>query len=189
MSREVNCIAAYLRTRPIAPILEQSDEKENLIALKVMYILDFEMDRNELYTRMENVNCDTLLMQLLRFHTFKSFKFYEYTVKRELKRLTLQCTVCGLLGPYACILSHMAINHTLHVGLKMCLYCDRVELRKHFDNNSLDRCYRNYLRERNINESDTNVCKIVSEFYDMMRRISEKFSVITVRKHNYAGKR
>lgn len=47
MSIEADRITEYLRTRPIAPILEQSDEKENLIALKFMYILDYETERNQ----------------------------------------------------------------------------------------------------------------------------------------------
>lgn len=189
MSQEINRISAYLHTRPIAPILEQSDEKENLIALKVMCVLDFEMEQNHLYDRIQNAKRDTLMMQLMQFHTFQSFKFYEYNVKREIKQFALRCTACGLLGPYACILSHMAINHDLHIGLKMCLYCDRVQLQKHFDNNSLERCYRSYLREQNITENDTNVCKIVTEFYDLLKKISEKFSIITTRNHNYAAKR
>lgn len=188
MPREVNRIASYLRTRPIAPILEQSNEKENLIALKVMYILDYETERIKLYERMQSVNSNTLLTQLMQFHTFQSFKFYDYIVKRELKQYVLRCTMCGLLGPYASILSHMAINHDVHIGLKMCLFCDRVELQKHFDNNSLERCYRNYLREQLINE-ETNVCQIMTDFYDMLRKISEKFSIITIRNHNYAAKR
>lgn len=189
MPTEADSIAAHLRTRPIAPILEQSNEKQNLVALKVMSVLDFEMDSIGLYSRIKTVNSDRLLMQLMQFHTFQFFKYYEYNVNREIKRLILQCTVCGLVGPYACIVSHMAINHDLHTGLKMCLYCERVELQKHFNNNSLERCYKIYLRDRNIDEVDTRVSNIVKEFYKMLWRISGKFSIITIRNQNYGAKR
>lgn len=182
-------IASYLRTRPIAPIFKRSNEKGNAIALKIMCILDKETERSQLYDRIQKTKSDTLMMQLMQFHTFQSFRFYDYNVKREIKQYALRCTACGLIGPYACILTHMAINHDLHIGLKMCVYCDRAELQKHFDNNSLERCYRNYLRERNINECDTVEGKIVSEFYDMLRKICEKLSIVTVRNHSYAAKR
>lgn len=189
MCREMKRIAAYLRTRPIAPILALSDESRGLAALKVMFVLDYEMERSRMYERIQSADSDTLLLQLLHFHTFQSFKFYEYNVRKEMKPFALQCTACGLLGPYAYILSHMAINHNLHIGLKMCLYCDRVELQKHFDNNTLDRCYRTYLRDRNITEWHTNVCKIVTEFYDFLKKIAERFSTVTIRSNNYAAKR
>lgn len=189
MSSEEESIAAYLRTTPIAPILEQSDENQSLIALKVMAVLDNEMNRNGLYNRIDRTNSDTLLMQLLQFHTFQSFKYYDYVLRREIKRLTLRCTVCGLFGPFTCILSHMAINHDSHIGLKMCLYCDRVEMQKHFENHSLDRCYVKYLREQNITASEKIVCEIVAEFYDMLRKISDKFSIITTRNQTYSAKR
>lgn len=189
MSSEANWIATYLRSRPIAPILEQSNEKENLIALKFMYCLNYEIEQNKLYDRMQNANSDALMMKLMEFKSFKSFLFYEYTVKQELDRFALLCTVCGLLGPYRCILSHMAINHNTHTGSKMCLYCDGIELQKHFDENSLKQCYRNYSREQNINESDRSVCKVVKEFYDLLKEISVKFSLITTRSQQFTAKR
>lgn len=189
MSREINHIAAYLRTRPIAPVLAQSNESEGLRALKVMLVLDHEMERIHMYERIQSANSETLLMQLMLFHTFQSFKFYDYNVRKEIKTFALQCTACGLLGPCAYILSHMAINHNLHIGLKMCSYCDRVELQKHLENKTLDRCYRNYLRDRNIIEWDTNVCKIVAEFYEWLKKFAEKISNVTTRHQNYAAKR
>lgn len=190
MSEEVNRLTAYLQKRPIAPILAQSDEKQNLTALKFMVILDHETERNQLYTRMRMVNSTSLMLQLMQFHKFESFTFYDYSrIRREMKTFVLQCSACGLIASYACIMVHMAVNHNLHMGSKMCGYCDRAEIQKHIDNNTLDRCCGNYLRERNITKWDTTVCKIVAEFYDMLKIISEKFSVVTFRNHNYAAKR
>lgn len=189
MCDEAYRIIEYLQTRPIAPILEQSDEKGNIVALKFMYILDNETERSQLYDRIRNAKSASLMQQLMQFHTFKSFKFYDYNVKRGLKTFVLQCTACKLIGPYPYILSHMAINHNLHIASKMCGYCDRVELQKHFDSNTLGRCYGNYLRDRNIYDWDANVCKIVVEFYDMLKRVSDQFSIITIRSQNYAAKR
>lgn len=188
MSSEIDYITEYLRTRPIAPILERSVEKDNLIALKFM--LDYEMEQRKLYRRIQNINSASLLMmQLMQFHSFESFRFYDYVVKQEVNKLVLQCSSCGLIGPYASMQTHMAINHNVHIASKMCGYCNCVELREHFDNNTIGRCLVNYLNERNISEWDTNVCNIVAEFYDILRNIAEKFSIITTRRKNYAAKR
>lgn len=106
MSSEIHRIAAYLRTRPIAPILAQSNEKQSLVALKFMVILDHETERNQLYQRMRMVNSTSLMLQLMQFHKFESFKFYDYAIKRNeivcfaMHGVWADCTVCMHFGAH-----------------------------------------------------------------------------------------
>lgn len=100
----------------------------------------------------------------------------------------LQCELCGLTGPYGYILTHMAINHNVHIGLKTCAYCDRSDLKAHITDGSLQQCYANYL-QRNGLERNEEVCSIVTNFYYMLKGLSLKFKVITMRNCEFAGKR
>lgn len=122
-------ITSHLCGRPIARIFEQSREKDTAVALKLMCILDFHIDRSNLYTQIQATN-PKLLAQLMKFHTFASYRFFDYAVNKDFAKRILRCKFCDLVGRHANILSHMAINHNCHIGLKMCVYCNRVELKK-----------------------------------------------------------
>lgn len=181
-------ITAHLHGRPIARILEQSHEKNNIIALKLMCILDSEMDRLNLYTDIQSTN-PKLLGLLLRTISFGTFKYFDYAVKKEIGPRILRCKFCDLVGPYACILSHMALSHSASIGLKMCAYCNRCELEKHFADNSLDQCYQRYIQQNewHDHECNANVLDIVIKFFAMLKRLSKKFEVYSVRQKQYTG--
>lgn len=181
-------IVRHLRGRPIACIFEQSHEKDNLIALKLMCILDSEMDRLNLYAEINATN-PKLLGLLLRCTSFATFKYFDYAVKKEIGPRILRCKFCELVGPYACILSHMTISHNTHVGVKVCAYCNRCELQKHFEENTLDECYQRYIQQNEWHEFECNVgaLNIVIKFFEMLKRLSKKFEVYSIRQKSYAG--
>lgn len=181
-------IAEHLRGRPIAIVFEQSHEKDNIIALKLMCILDFQMELLDLYSKIQSSN-PKLLGLLLRFSSFASFKYYDYAVKKEIGPRILRCKFCDLVGQYAHILSHMAINHNTNVGMKICVYCNRVELEKHFVENSLDQCYQKYLQQNEWHdyECNENVLDMVINFFGMLKRLSKKFEIYSMRQKQYTG--
>lgn len=181
-------IAAHLRGRPFAEIFEQSHEKDNVIALKLMCILDFQMEQLNLYTKIQATK-PKLLGLLLQFSSFASFKYYDYAVKKEIGARVVRCKFCDLVGPYANILTHMAINHNTHVGMKMCLYCNRVELENHFTEKSLDPCYQKYLRQNETNDGKFNpkVLEIVTGFFAMLKKLSKTLDIHSVRQKQYTG--
>lgn len=179
-------IEIHLSKRPIARILNQSNENNDSIALRLMCIIDYYMEERHLYSRIAKTQCPKLLVQLLKFHTFVSFKYYDYRASRKVGDNVLRCKFCDLVGPYTYILTHMAINHNAHIGLKMCAYCNREELKTHFNNETFDKCYNHYL-QRHVVTRDDEIFEIVASFYALIKEISEKLNVCTVRNHAYAG--
>lgn len=179
-------IAIHLSNRPIAVIVEQSNEKSNLIALQLMCIIDYYMEERHLYNRLAKAKCPKLLMQLMKFSTFASFKYYDYRASRKIGDKILRCKFCELSGPYTCILSHMSINHNAHIGLKLCTYCYREELKTHFNDGTFDKCYKTYMRKHDVQKND-NIIEIVATFYGLIKEIAEKLNVCTIRNHAYAG--
>lgn len=181
-------IVEHLRGRPIAEIFEQSNEKDNIVALKLMCILDFYMEHLNFYAKIEATN-PNLLGLLLQFSSFASFKYYDYVVPKAIGTRVLRCKFCDLVGSYALILTHMALNHNAHIGIKTCLYCQRVELEKHFVENSLDQCYQKYIQRSEWNDQKlgVNVLEIVANFYLMLRKLSKKFDACSIRHKQYTG--
>lgn len=179
----------HLRRRPIARIFEQCREKDNDAALKLMCILDYGTERLDLYTKIQAAS-PKFLAQLMQFYTFASFKFYNYLVKKEIGARILRCKFCDLIGPYANILSHMAINHNAHIGVKMCVYCNRTELDKHFEDKTLDECYQKYVERVKIYDDEwhSNVCEIVAKFYGMLRKLSKKLDICSNRNKCFTGR-
>lgn len=184
----ISRIVAHLRGRPMARIFEQCHEKNNIIALKLMCILDAELERLNLYSEIQASN-PKLLGLLLRTTSFATFKYYDYVVKKEIGRRILRCKFCDLVGGYACILSHMAMSHNTNVGMKVCAYCNRCELEKHFAENTLDQCYQRYLQQNEWHdyECNANVLDIVAKFFAMLKRLSKKFDVYSIRQKKYTG--
>lgn len=180
----IQAIAQHLQKGPFAPIFDQSSEKDDHVALKFMCIVDYKTQRWDLYNRIKDN--PKLLGQLMQFRSYGRFKYYDYQAGHEMGKRVLKCKFCELIGPYGCILSHMAINHNTHIGVKVCNYCNRIDLRKHYDDNSLQQCYGNYLQQHDIQWNES-VCLIVSDFYAMLKTLSQKFKINTVRNHVFAA--
>lgn len=185
---EINIIANYLKNLPIAPIFDSSHEKDNLIALKLMCVVNFYMQRDhrKLYERMNAY--PKLKSQLLEFHSYSHFTYYDYQVnKTKLGKSVFQCTYCDLVGPTANIMTHLAISHNIHTASKICVYCKRKNFRNHFYESSFDECYQNYILKNHI-EWDGIVCGIICDFYDLLKLMSKVLNVCINRQHNYAAK-
>lgn len=179
-------IEIHLSKRPMARILERTNEKNNPVALRLMCIIDYYMEERRLYSRISKTQSPKLLIQLLKFHTFVSFKYYDYRASRKVGDKVLRCKFCELIGPYCYILTHMAINHNAHIGLKICAYCNRQELKFHFIDGMFDHCFGNYSQKHGVIK-DNEVSEIVAAFYGLIKEVSEKLNVCTVRNHAYAG--
>lgn len=184
---EVAMLTKHLLERPIAPIFENCSEKNNLTALRFMFIVDYHTLKLNLYVRIDKSSHPKLLTQLLKFDQFETFKYYDYRMNSKIGRRVLQCKYCELIGPLDCILTHMIINHSVHTGQKQCVFCDDVEFKTHIANNTLDRCYDNYIHRQRI-EINRIVYKITDDFYKMLKTLSEKLSISTVRNQCYAAR-
>ncbi|XP_037027493.1 uncharacterized protein LOC119068136 [Bradysia coprophila] len=168
------------------------DEKNDETALKFMCIIDYEIERNGLYEKIKNTNYPKLFEELLCFHSYKNFTYYEYKDSPFLNGKNVQCCRCELFGTYTSILTHIAINHDLHIGNRLCFYCGKKELKIHFEEESLQKCYEEYLLSKNITEVELGaiaVHKVITEFYDVMKSFSKSMGVLIVRKlHSYTAK-
>lgn len=186
----------HLLTRPIAPMLEHlgETEKNDEIALKFMCVVDYDVTRKSLYERISDTKFPKLFNELLGFHSYKSFQYYDYVGNNHFSGKFLQCKFaqCQFFGPYTLVLTHMAINHNMHYGFKLCAYCCRVELKMHLADGSFQRCHEQYLQRTDISDKVFEVgavCAIIADFYDVMKECAKKFGVYTKRQlHNYAGK-
>lgn len=181
-----DAIAQHLRKGPFASIFEQSSEKDDHNALKFMCIVDYNAQRLDLYTRMLSAD-RKLLAQLMHFRSYGSFRYYDYQVGQEIGNRVLKCKFCELIGPYGCILTHMAINHNEHMPLKTCTYCNAIDLKKHFRDDSLHQCFVNYLRSNDIEVNET-VFSIITEFYAMLEELSDKLAIKTLAGRGRASK-
>lgn len=180
-------ITKHLMTRPIYPILENSSEKDDFTALQFMCIVDFYATHYvKLYDRIEEVQQPKLLGQLLQFSEFGKFKYFHYAMPKQYGNCALQCKYCPLVGPCGCILSHMAISHSVHTALKNCIFCNTEMLETHTDT-SLTKCYSNYV-ERNDIHVNEEVYKIIANFYEMMKKLSQILNICLTRRKGYAGK-
>ncbi|XP_055297568.1 uncharacterized protein LOC129566057 [Sitodiplosis mosellana] len=185
----------YLSSRPISVVLDKlsDDEKNDEIALKFMSIVDYELERKNLYTRIRSTNLPKMLQELLGFKSYKSFAYYEYINNSKLDGKNVQCPYCQLFGPYASMLTHLAINHNISIGYKICFYCHHWELKDHFDSeSSLQICYENYLQQHEISDivrDSFAVHQIIKDFYSVIKQLSVSLGVVTQRQiHRYAGK-
>lgn len=175
----------HLEKCSFAPILENSKEKYDVKAVKLMFVVDFFMTEHNLY---EKINPHPkMLNELLQFNSYGSFKYYGCQVNRRIDNRLLKCTFCELIGPYALVITHIAINHNAHISLKQCAYCKRDNLISHVTNNSLDTCYNNYLQKHGVNVTDDNVSNIVVEFYTFLRNLAKQLDVLSLRSSTFSG--
>lgn len=187
-AHKVASLTERLKTLKIYPIFQECSEKNNITALQFMCILDFYANYYiKLYDRISGSQQPKLLGQLLQFSQFEKFKYFYYPVNKQYGNCVLQCKYCPLVGPCGCILSHMVINHNVHTALNKCIFCEKEMLEMHLANNSLLKCYMKYL-ERNDIQIDINVCGIVANFYEMLRKLSQILNICSTRRKGYAGK-
>lgn len=177
-------LTEYLSGRPIAPILKESKEKGDLKALKVMCVVDYYMQKCNLYDRMKQQ--PKLLCQLMGFHSYGSFKFYDCHVVSEISSHVLQCKFCELAGPYHLMMTHMAINHNAHISHTCCAFCNRVDVAEHIQYGTLNECYRQYMERYGISPDDAPRF-IVRKFYEQLRNIARAVDVLITRHDSFTG--
>lgn len=192
----LDALKEHVSKREIAPLmrkLEEKNEQNSQKALKFLSVLDFEIEKKLLYNVMKRLKCQAkLLPLLLSFTTYDDFKFYFYQPTRELAIIIsdriLKCKFCPLVGPYTCILSHMAISHNTHVGCTKCAYCKGKKITGD-STHSIESCYQRYLKIEEINEIDAKMEMVpfVKEFFLMLKDLSVKLGVLIKRNDYYAG--
>lgn len=177
----------HLQSRPIAPIVNGSKETTNLSALKVLCILDHQLEVNELYPEMNEM--PKLMGQLLRFHSFGSFRYIHYKLPKHVNvdDKILKCKQCELIGSYPLMLNHMTINHNIHISAAQCLWCEKATLQNHLEENSLDRCYENYLEKQQF--SSIKYPNVFEKFYNLLKKIAQKLGVKVARKEDFKNAR
>lgn len=184
---ETILIAQHLEKQMIAPIFRDSDEKNNLIALKLMCVVDYHVSHNNLYNRIKmQTEYPKLLKELLSFRSFGSFAYYNYQMnKSKFGKMVFKCKWCELVGNVEFIFTHMAINHNAHISVNGCVYCDR---REHANETEFLKCYTEYLQKHSVT-FDENVTKVVADFYEMLKKLSaDTLNVCIKRNHCYLAK-
>lgn len=178
-------IHEHLSGRPIAPIFAKSMEKDNVIAMKLMCVIDYLLEKRGLNAEIDAV--PKLREQLLQLKSYASFRFYNYSAPYHWFRdEILQCKICEFVGPYLLTHVHMSVTHDFHVGVKQCLWCNyKTEFEKHILDGSAHECYDIYLTKEQLHE--VNVPKVVMSFYDMLKVIATALDVKSERTHAFAG--
>lgn len=178
-------IVKHLMTRPIAPIVMSSMEKEDEIALKVMIILDYYVQKCDLYGNISAV--PNLFDQLFKFKSYASFQYYKYVLDDSLKKKLLKCEFCDLLSTYEITITHMALNHDKHLNVRYCQWCKKTDLKTHKRFKDFKRCYSKYghnkfdLKKRwRINE----YLGIIRRFYKIVSGVAKKLGVHIQRNEN-----
>lgn len=178
-------ILNHLMNRPIASIVVNSLEKNFDIALKVMCVLDYYVEKENLYADIKAI--PKLLEQIMRFRYFGSFKYYEYKLKKSLLMLrVLQCESCEFIGPYKTTLEHMVMTHDRHKSGLICQYCNKTQLRNHERCHTLENCFMTYKIRKQIN-SNYEWPPVICEFYELVRKIAVKLGVNIQRTEGYKG--
>lgn len=179
-------ILEHLKKRKIATIVEKSKEKKNLNALKIMSIIDHNMESYGMY---EEINSATpkLLKQLLDFKSFSAFHYWRYCVQNKFNnKFILMCRICKLIGPYHLILTHMATTHEAHHAAKTCNWCKKSDVKEHITNKTLEKCHKQYLQQKGI--TSTNFPKIIVKFYEMLRDLATALGVNSTRGDSYTAR-
>lgn len=185
----INALKLHLSKRQISPILENLNEKNEQnseTALKFLCVLDYNIEKNLLYNEMKIH--PKFLKQLLSFTSYENFKFYQYKSGKDITEIIgnriLKCQFCDLIGPYTFILTHTAISHNVHIGLKKCAYCNREEIQN--ASHSIEMCYKNYLDKRNIDDKNVPV-KFFDGFFEMLNQLAKVLDVCIKRIDNFNG--
>lgn len=78
----------------------------------------------------------------------------------------------------------MAINHCAHFGLKMCAYCNDIDLSAHTVA-SFERCRDNYYIRNGIKRNFE--CYLVKIFYEALEDVADKIGAVVKRNKAYVG--
>lgn len=169
----------HLMSRPMASIYLSSDEKNNKVALKLMCVIDFLVQKSRLNDEIDSV--PNLRHQLLQLSSFESFGYYEYLGSCDCLQLEVyKCKLCGLFGSYLLILTHLALTHDMHIGMKKCLKCKRSEI-----NRNMSQEYHDLYLVRM--EHTMTYPRVVAKFYDMLRSIGIALKVKVNRYATFDG--
>lgn len=183
-SKMVSRLLEYLNGRKIARIVQESTEKNDEIALKLMCVIDQKLEEGKLYDEMDA--SPKLMKKLLNFRSFSQFHFYKYRPLKNFNHI-LKCKYCTLHGPYYLMLSHMALSHGSNVGAKMCLWCHKIDMLDHVKKRNLITCYENYLKKEDL-EEDVAYPSVVIKFYELIENLAKLLGVLTERKQHYLGR-
>lgn len=167
-------ILEHLMSRPIASIVSSSQEKTNVIALKLMCIVDYQLEIANMYPEITAI--PTLAHQLLAFHSYASFKYLKYKLPEYFAgKKMLKCKHCELFGPYLLVLTHMNISHNFHTNGKLCMWCERMKLNSHASQNSLNQCYDKYIQSQQL--CDAKYPKVFKKFYRLLHSLAKYLRV------------
>lgn len=160
----------------------------DVISLKLMCVIDFQLENNRLYRSLQAV--PKLMEQLLNFYSFGAFKYYKYKMARHFNiRNVLKCKQCEFFGPYLVVLEHMTINHNIHVNTNLCMWCEKTDLQTHISQNTTDQCYRDYVNKF----SSVYYDPVIPKFYELLEKLATKLNVKVYRretfKNNHTSKR
>lgn len=170
----------HLRARPIAPIVNASTETDNEMALKLMCIIDYQLENNRLYPELRS--SPKLMGQLLNLYSFGSFKYFKYKVSKQFAiGGMLKCKHCELIGPYIVVLEHMTINHNIHINTKLCMWCEKTDFQTHISENTIHQCYQACVNKF----SSKYVPPVVAKFYMLLEKLATKLKVKTIRRENF----
>lgn len=179
----------YLSRQEFAPILKEVPDKQTdcVWALKLMCIVHYEVDQDSLYDELKKRS--QLMCQLMNFD-YCLFKYYHYQTLNKTLNCRLKCQYCSLVADYSCVLTHMAITHNAHVGLKKCAYCDPrnpTDLSKHTVA-EFKQCQEEYYKKHSITtKKDLMETFLIENFYKCMGRIAKKLKVVVLRNRWYGG--
>lgn len=172
----------HLQCRPIASIVNLSRENDSSSMLKLISLLDYELETSNLYEKILPI--PKLPVQLLTFQSLASFKYFSYKLPKYLfGDKLLKCKVCHLVGPYATVLEHMATNHNLHANAKICMWCERTIFKMHISQNTINQCYGIYLRNHNLN--NVKCPKAIKSFYKLLKRLATELNVKISRSESF----
>lgn len=173
----------HLQRRKFAPVVrELSIEQQNCErALKLMCIVDHKIEKEDLYQELEKYKLP--IVKLMKFD-FCLFKYYDYQQLQRTKSCLLKCRYCDLVAEYSFILTHMAINHCAHFGLKMCAYCNDIDLSAHTVA-SFEKCRDNYYIRNGIKRNFE--CYLVKIFYEALEDVADKIGAVVKRNKAYVG--
>lgn len=173
----------HLQRRKFAPVMrELSIEQQNCErALKLMCIVDHKIEKENLYQELEKYKLP--IVKLMKFD-YCLFKYYDYQQLQRTKSCLLKCRYCGLVAEYSFILTHMAINHCAHFGLKVCAYCNDVDLSAHTVA-SFEKCRDNYYTQNGIERNFESY--LVKIFYEALEDVADKIGAVVKRNKGYVG--
>lgn len=175
----------HLSSRPFASILRhQLLRGENSIALKLMCIIDYLLETKHLYP--EILGEPKLSEQLLRFHNFEQFHYYEYKLSDfPFGDWVLACQCCEFIAPYKYTLEHMVLSHNRHLSAELCHWCGQHELREHTQYDTLSQCFHNYYFNKLGSYAGAQHNILIKNVFTQFRWLASKLGVKTYRNTSY----